>query len=283
MINRLPLINTDEYRKIHYQFELYSENNTLINHVRQHVQQKSIPDERRRQYICDLNQTDTNDILQYLGSLDLIFTYLQNRNYRSSISTIDLFVREYIQLQQFLNRNLFLQSKFNQLELEYIIDFYELIEELAFDKIFRNRIKQKLNDETISHHEQQTVQEKFLSLTINNEKIASKLRDVQQWIGTLKRFMVRILPDSVDLNSPIEIYLKRTDLWNCQITEDDIETISIDESILLKHTMIILVGLESNGQQVNETLINSDVASSTDEAFSLDNLQNKRSKSRRKK
>jgi len=283
MINRLPLINTDEYRKIHYQFELYSENNTLINHVRQHVQQKSIPDERRRQYICDLNQTDTNDILQYLGSLDLIFTYLQNRNYRSSISTIDLFVREYIQLQQFLNRNLFLQSKFNQLELEYIIDFYELIEELAFDKIFRNRIKQKLNDETISHHEQQTVQEKFLSLTINNEKIASKLRDVQQWIGTLKRFMVRILPDSVDLNSPIEIYLKRTDLWNCQITEDDIETISIDESILLKHTMIILVGLESNGQQVNETLINSDVASSTDEAFSLDTLQNKRSKPRRKK
>jgi hypothetical protein len=57
--------------------------------------------------------------------------------------------------------------------------------------------------------------------------------------------MVRILPDYIDLNVPFEIYLKRTDLWNCQISEDDIETIQLDETILLKHTFIILIGLEN--------------------------------------
>jgi hypothetical protein len=89
-------------------------------------------------------------------------------------------------------------------------------------------------------------------MTIDNKQIATNLQNIHQWITTFKRFMVRILPDYVDLNIPIEIYLKRIDLWNCQITEEDMETIQLDDSILLKHTFIILIGLENRLNQINE-------------------------------
>jgi hypothetical protein len=89
-------------------------------------------------------------------------------------------------------------------------------------------------------------------MTIDNKQIATSLQNISEWITILKRFMVRILQDYVDLNIPIEIYLKRTDLWNCQITEEDIETIQLDDTILLKHTFIILIGLENRLNETNE-------------------------------
>jgi hypothetical protein len=252
LINRLPLINIEKFRKIHYQFELYSENNALINDVRRHIEQKQINIDERRKYQYILENKDETDIYQYLGSLDFIFTYIQNRNYRSNISTIELFVNEYIHSKNFLNQNLLLQSIFASIKLEYIIDLYELIEEIAFDKIFRNYIERKLNDQTIDNNQRIFIQNKFLSMTIDNKQIATSLRNIPEWITILKRFMVRILQDYVDLNIPIEIYLKRIDLWNCQITEEDIETIQLDDTILLKHTFIILIGLENRLNETNE-------------------------------
>jgi hypothetical protein len=252
LVNRLPLINTDKFRKLQYQFELYGENNALINDVRHHKEQKQMDNDLRRQYRCMLRNKDENDILQYLGSLDYIFTYIQNRNYRSNISTIKLFVNQYIHSKHFLQQNSFLESSFAAIKLEYIIDLYELIEESAFDKIFRNHIEEKLNDQTIEFNQRKSIQDRFLSLTIDNKQIAMNLRNIQQWISTLKRFMVRIVPDYIDLTIPIEMYLKRTDLWSCQITEEDLETIQLDDSILLKHSFIILLGLENRLNETNE-------------------------------
>ncbi|CAF4379575.1 unnamed protein product, partial [Rotaria magnacalcarata] len=58
--------------------------------------------------------------------------------------------------------------------------------------------------------------------------------------------MVRVLSNvNVSLDVPIQIYLERTDLWTGNITEGDIQTIDVNDEILLQHTYIILKGLEN--------------------------------------
>ena len=258
MISSLPLLDVDKFRKMQYQFELYSENNALINAVRQHIQQQKLDQNLREQYRRILQKEDENNILQYLSSIDYIFTYMQNRNYRSTVASIKQFVQEYIHFPSFTEQNAFLKSSFGSMRLEYIIDLYEFIEEIAFDRIFRSQMDEKLNDQTMELAQRISIQKKFISLTIENPKLAVNLRNLSPWIGTLKRFMVRILPDYLDINIPIEVYLKRSDLWNGQITQEDIDTIQLNETILLKHTFIILVGLENrlNGTENQQKLLN---------------------------
>ena len=47
MISCLPLIDTEKLRFLNYQFELYSENTSLINDVRKRIKQESIRENER--------------------------------------------------------------------------------------------------------------------------------------------------------------------------------------------------------------------------------------------
>ena len=251
MVHRLPLIDTEHLRQIHYQGELYSENNALINDVRRHVQQQQLSEDRRRQYRSQLERADENTLLQYLGSLDFIFTYIRSRHYRSSVSTVALFVQQYIRSKSFLERNPLLEPPYVNLELQHILDFYELVEEIAFDRIFRFYIDDKLNDKAVAQDQRKQLQNRFLRSITDNPQLARSLRELSPWIATLKRFMVRILQDQVHLDTPIEIYLKRTDLWSSRFSEEEIDTIELDQSILVGHARIILVGLEHRLDESN--------------------------------
>jgi hypothetical protein len=95
------------------------------------------------------------------------------------------------------------------------------------------------------------IQQLFFDMIIDNKQIAPVLQNIHHWISTLKRCMVRILPDDVDLNVQLEIYLKRTDLWNSQVSEDDLDSIKLDDTIVLKHIHIILIGLENRLTEIN--------------------------------
>jgi hypothetical protein len=248
MISRLPLINTEKMNYLNYQFELYGENTSLINDVRARVKQELLTDDERtklRGYILDMSN---EGILHYLGSLDYVFTYLSTSTdeFGQDPPNIQAFVQTYISSTACLNENVLRRQPFSTISLKYIIDLYELLEETAFDQVLRPYVKQELCEETFPSNERTRLIEEFIDSTSNNKKIAVRFQNLTCWIGILKRIMVRVLSNvSVHLNVPLNLYLGRHDLWTGDTTTADIQSIAVNDDILLQHTFVILKGLET--------------------------------------
>ncbi|CAF4939605.1 unnamed protein product, partial [Rotaria socialis] len=69
MISCLPLIDTEKLRFLNYQFELYSENTSLINDVRKRIRQESLTQNEKIKLKNLINSMQNDDVLHYLGSL----------------------------------------------------------------------------------------------------------------------------------------------------------------------------------------------------------------------
>ncbi|CAF1374745.1 unnamed protein product, partial [Rotaria sordida] len=77
IISSLVLIDTEYLHFLNYQFELYGENTSLINDVRTRIKQKQLPNVDRTKLQSLITTMDNDEILDYLGSLDYVFTYLR--------------------------------------------------------------------------------------------------------------------------------------------------------------------------------------------------------------
>ena len=199
-------------------------------------------------------------MLHYLGSLDYIFTYLRNIHIEyNALPNIQAFVERHIRSSVYLNDNVLRRPPFSTISLKHIIDLYELLEEYIFDRVIRNYVKQDLSEETFSSLERTQVIDQFIEMTVENKKIASCFQNIDCWIDILKRLLIRVLHNvHVSLDVPLQLYLERADLWTSDVTEEDIQTIQVNDDILLQHTFIILNGLErkranipSDGQSIH--------------------------------
>ncbi|CAF2163598.1 unnamed protein product [Rotaria magnacalcarata] len=82
-------------------------------------------------------------------------------------------------------------------------------------------------------------------MTFGKQGIAASLQNIDSWIGILKRVMIRVLSNvNVDTEVPLQYYLERKDLWTGNVTDADIITFDLDDTIFLNHTFVILRGLE---------------------------------------
>ncbi|CAF1301518.1 unnamed protein product [Rotaria magnacalcarata] len=82
-------------------------------------------------------------------------------------------------------------------------------------------------------------------MTFSKQGIAASLRNIDSWISIFKRVMIRVLSNvNVDTEVPLQYYLERKDLWTGNVTDVDITTFDLDDTILLYHTFVILRGLE---------------------------------------
>ena len=251
LIGSLPLLDTSQLHFLNYQFELYSENTSLINDVRKQIQQDPYPENDKFKLKNFLISMKNDDILNCLGSIDHIFTYLRNIDNEENINswTIQSSIENCIRLPACFRDNILQKQPFATIQLKYLIDIYELIEEIAYDQVLRHYIKQDLNEENFSEDERKKFVADFVSSTYEKANIAPSLKTVQPWIAILKRIMVRVLSNvNVLLDVSLQIYLERTDLWTGNITEMDIQTFEVPEPIYLQHTYIILRGLESKLQ-----------------------------------
>jgi hypothetical protein len=274
MIGCLPLIDTEKLRFLNYQFELYSENTSLINDVRRSIKQEFLKEDERIKLKNLINSIQNDDILHYLGSLDYVFTYLRNIDEETTNNsmTIQTFVEKYIRSSACLNDNVVHRPPFATINLKYIIDLYELIEESTFDQVLRHYVKQNLAEESFSTEQRKTLIKEFSDLTFKKETISTSLQNIQSWIGILKRLMVRVLSNTnVSLDVPIQIYLERTDLWTGNITEGDIQTFEVKDEIILQHTYVILKGLEN---ERDKNLLNIKQTDSEEELVQKNQLQN---------
>jgi hypothetical protein len=186
---------------------------------------------------------NNDDILNYLGSLDYVFTYLRNID-AIETTTIQTFVELHIHSSLCLNENILRRPPFSAIQLQFIIDLYEMIEEIAFDQVLRAYVKKELAEETFSEEERQRVLNVFSRMTFEKETIAETLKSIDGWISMLKRLMIRVLNANVSLEVPLQVYLERTDLWSDRVNDADLETFQVADDILLQHTYVILRGLE---------------------------------------
>ncbi|CAM2726708.1 unnamed protein product [Rotaria socialis] len=255
MISSLALIDTEKLRFLNYQFELYGENTSLINDVRARIKQQQMTNDERIKLQRLLRAMSNDDILNYLGSVDYVFTYLRNSvpETASETTTIQTFVENHIHSYACLNDNILSRPPFSTIQLQYIIDLYETIEENAFDKVLRAYVKKELTEETFTDEERERVRREFSRMTFEKETIAKTLKSVDSWISMLRRLMIRVLNANISLDVPLQLYLERTDLWSDRVSDLDLETFQVDDDILLQHTYVILRGLEKK-QETNNKL-----------------------------
>jgi hypothetical protein len=255
MISSLVLIDTDKLRFLNYQFELYGENTSLINGVRARIKQQQLSNDERTKLQRLLIGMNNDDILNYLGSLDYVFTYLRNSVLENAAetTTIQTFVEHHIHSYACLHDNTLRRPPFSTIQLRYIIDLYEMIEENAFDQVLRAYVKKELVEETFTDEERQRVLIVFSRMTFEKETIAETLKSIDGWISMLKRLMIRVLNANVSLDTPLQLYLERTDLWSDRVNDTDLETFEVDDDILLQHTYVILRGLEKKQQANNKS------------------------------
>ncbi|CAF4949019.1 unnamed protein product, partial [Rotaria magnacalcarata] len=246
--------DTEKLRFLNYQFELYGENTSLINDVRARIKQQQMTNDERIKLQRLLRAMSNDDILNYLGSVDYVFTYLRNSvpETASETTTIQTFAENHIHSYACLNDNILSRPPFSTIQLQYIIDLYETIEENAFDKVLRAYVKKELTEETFTDEERERVRRQFPRMTFEKETIAKTLKSVDSWISMLRRLMIRVLNANISLNVPLQLYLERTDLWSDRVSDLDLETFQVDDDILLQHTYVILRGLEKKQESNNK-------------------------------
>jgi hypothetical protein len=263
-ISRLPRIDIKNMRYFNYQFELYDENVSLINDIRERFEQKLFNDRKRKEMERFINSLDNDSILQLSGSLEYILAYLRTVTNQNIIKKDNTNVPETLTIQTFINEyihskicisNKFRQEPLASIHLEYIIDLHELIEESVFDKILRNNIRGEFLNKVSNNKEIQSIINEFIKMITDNNKIADCLKDRIYWISMFKRLLVRIRPLKInlDFDLPLRDYVKRTDMWKGNVTKENIQTIEIKNHIRLKHAFSILEGLEEKKVAINSS------------------------------
>ncbi|CAF3271184.1 unnamed protein product [Rotaria sp. Silwood2] len=268
IISCLPLIDTEKMNFVNYQFELYGENALLITDVRIRVAQEPLPIDERKKLKVRMSTMKNDHILNYLGSLDHVFTYLRNidKDISKDVSTIQQFAEQYISSHNCLHENIFRQQSFSTVLLKYTIDLYELLEEITFDKVLGNYIPNEYCEKSFLESDRTKIINEFIKSTYAKDKTSPALQQRDRWISLLKRIIVRILLNvNVSAEVPLQLYLERADLWTGDITENDIQSFSISHDILLRHTFVILNGLkaerrepiiDSNEEQIEKNIQN---------------------------
>ncbi|CAF4810535.1 unnamed protein product, partial [Rotaria socialis] len=133
--SKLVLIDTDKLNLLTYQFELYGNEASLINEVRARIEQEPLTRDDRTRLSRLIKTMNPDDILHYLGSLDNIFTYIRTiaAERLKQNMTVQLFIEQFIRSKSRLNDSILRWTDFSAVQLRYIIDFYEMFEEIAFD------------------------------------------------------------------------------------------------------------------------------------------------------
>jgi hypothetical protein len=267
LVSSLCLFDTDNIPMLNYQFELYNENNSLITNIRRRINQTSLSNVDRAKFESLIVRMNRDEIVQCLGSLDHIFTYLCNIDDDVSDSSIQAFVEQHMNTNACLNEHIFRRPPFSTVPLIHIISLYEVIEEVAFDIVLRNHVKIELREAVLDEKEKN----KFINQTFGKDNISPSLKSPLIWIRVLKRLLIRVLNANVDLEMPLQIYIERIDLWSGDISDFDLQTFELDEDILLKHTYCILNHLEEKTSIRNASITTVDNQQPTISSITTDN------------
>ncbi|CAF1410957.1 unnamed protein product [Didymodactylos carnosus] len=230
IIGKIRLIDPDKFIffnlvlchiTIAYQFELYNQDVSLFNDIRRYIKQQSLSNNDKTKLSTLLSNAKADEIRKYLGSLDYVFTYPRNARDSDNTWTIRTFVENVVNNKAHLHEYVTSQEPFASIHLKYVISLYELVEELVFNEVMSNYVKQEMTSEACASEEEKlSIIDQFVQSTYANATTPQALKDSSVWMSVLKRIIIRVIAANVDLNVPLQIYLERTDMWS----EDSVET-----------------------------------------------------------
>ncbi|CAF3507128.1 unnamed protein product [Rotaria sp. Silwood1] len=251
-INRIRSIDTANFNYFNYQFELYHQDISIFNDIRRNIKQEQLSTDEKVKLQQYLRNTKMDDVRQFLGSLDYVFTYYRHATGRPTTSTLKESVKALIHNTSHLHSYILNEKQpFANIQLKYVINLYELIEELVFDEVMKNYVKQELTtDVCVNEEEKENIIGQFIRSTYMLDNIPQQLKDPRVWLSVLKRLIIRVITANIDLNVPMQIYIERTDLWNEDLTQY-LDLINITDNVLVRHTYVILEGIEAKSTQNN--------------------------------
>ncbi|CAF3970527.1 unnamed protein product, partial [Rotaria sp. Silwood1] len=249
-INRIRSIDTANFNYFNYQFELYHQDISIFNDIRRNIKQEQLSTDEKVKLQQYLRNTKLDDVRQFLGSLDYVFTYYRHATGRPTTSTLKESVKALIHNTSHLHSYILNEKQpFANIQLKYVINLYELIEELVFDEVMKNYVKQELTtDVCVNEEEKENIIGQFIRSTYMLDNIPQQLKDPRVWLSVLKRLIIRVITANIDLNVPMQIYIERTDLWNEDLTQY-LDLINITDNVLVRHTYVILEGIEAKSTQ----------------------------------
>ncbi|CAF5157069.1 unnamed protein product [Rotaria sp. Silwood1] len=132
----------------------------------------------------------------------------------------------------------------------------------------KNYVKQELTtDVCVNEEEKENIIGQFIRSTYMLDNIPQQLKDPRVWLSVLKRLIIRVITANIDLNVPMQIYIERTDLWNEDLTQY-LDLINITDNVLVRHTYVILEGIEAKSTQNNHLNTDSKTTSPPEISFS---------------
>ena len=260
-ISSLPQIDVRHISYFDYQFELYDENVSLINQIRERFPQELFDNDRKRADIeRSLKNLDNDSIVQLSGSLEYILSYLCTITNENVIKKNG---SETLSIQTFINNSLqsklgisdiFQREPFASVDLEHIIDLQEMVEEFIFDKIFYESMRSESSDKVLNNNEIETMVNEMIEMIVKSSKLADCLKDLSCWINMFKRLLARIRPlkNKIDFDMPLCDYVKRSDMWKGNVMREDLQTIEMGANVRLKHAFDILQGLKMKKNEMEK-------------------------------
>jgi hypothetical protein len=243
LANGKKMLDTQSFVQVNYQFEFYSEANSIITDIRRRTPQNSLTRDMKLQLKFIIEGLSSSHLSEYLGSLNYIFTYLSNQEEDGNRSIRD-FCKACIHKSNFLNSFLS-KDAFSKIQLKYIVDFYELLEETTFDKVLEDNLRAEYNG-TFTDYELTNITSIFQEdMGLQTLMLKDKCLEIEALMPVLKRIIIRVLDVHNDLgNDRLTDYIMRHDMWSHN-SYPKIFRIKLRGDIKLRHTYMILKYLRS--------------------------------------
>ncbi|CAF4953012.1 unnamed protein product [Rotaria magnacalcarata] len=116
---------------------------------------------------------DNDDIANFLGSLDYVFTYLGDIDMDLNIEMPT--IQTLVEKKTFIDRAV-LAFMFVARRQEYV-----------FDQVLRNFVKKEWCEESFPVIERTQIVERFILMTFSKQGIAASLRNIDSWITSKKK------------------------------------------------------------------------------------------------
>ena len=240
LLTNKKFLNYEDLHKIQYKFELLSVQNkhsNLLLDIRTKIDQKMLAGEELNIVRRTLDRLETQNIAylhQIFSSLEII---LFNLRYATHIENLSLSIYcQKIQGSDKIVHFLKESEPLNQIKLQNILYFYELVEERLFKYVteyispdYCRPLEQKVKDSIhIFLHETYDEKEKYPT--------------AEQLINVIQRFIIRCLVASIEPKFPIKEYLMRNDFWDLNVRENVIDQYYFDfpDEVYIFNTISLL-------------------------------------------
>ena len=248
----------EDLHTMQYQFELLqlnSKHSSLIEEIRGNIKQMPLEREGRNMVSAYIEKVGgrrsiegyCHMLKELLGSLEYILINLKNLH--SSEVELNLLISQFVNQINKSNVSPYIYkrgSPISNIKICNIVDLYEIIED-AYFPYFKEFVGQAYR----SKDDKRIVKQGLSNFEHFLDKFPKDPPNIVILGKVIQRFIMRCLIGEIQVDIPLQFYLKRGDFWP-EIFEEDVVDEILDEfsgDIMVKHTMLVMNILERRSKK----------------------------------